>query len=455
MPFGSFGLPDIGGLPENGGRASRGRLVARAPIAATLLAVVACALGLPACSKKLSSSGGTMDTLFYDVLGMDRDTSYYYDTLYNAHERNTFCYRCTDDPYLADKCIDAIVHLGKASYNRLEGEVQVILLLSDVAIEDPSALARATAAGALTLLGSRLPVAPAPEVAERGDTYLKLIKEMDSFHDADGRLKQDTPMIRRRELQIINEIASFKFPNLQLTKDGLRFFAQAKYVSLETDPTLRDAYDRAMVRRSRALVFATLEGAVVDGNHNVRLDAIKGLKILRDAGALDIVLERLAIESHPFVRSEMAEYLGVIGGKKAATALVELLRDDDGGVRLRARRALTRISGTDLGKEPGPWEAWLETATFPAPGATPPSEGPAVCPPPVPFPPAPFSPSAVPPPGSIPPPPPMPPPPNAPRPGGQAPVPDPRPIPPPPPLPPEPAPPQNPGPEPAPQANAR
>ena len=107
-------------------------------------------VGGAGCSKKLSAGGGAMDSFAYDVLKMDRGTGYYYQTLVAAHDPTNYAYRSTDDVYLADKCVDAIRHLGDARYDRLEGEAQVILLLSDVLLEDPIVLAKIQAAEALT-----------------------------------------------------------------------------------------------------------------------------------------------------------------------------------------------------------------------------------------------------------------------------------------------------------------
>jgi hypothetical protein len=327
------------------------------------------AVGL-GCSKKLSTGGSPIDAIAYDLLGMERGTAYYYDVVLNAHDKKTFHYRTTDDPYLADKCVDAIVHLGDASYARLEGEVQVVLLLSDVLSEDPSALAKNVAAGSLTRLALKLPEVPGPRVPERGDRYLKLLQELDAAHDpATGRRLNDTEATKRRVAQVVEEIGNFEFPSPVLERDGLRFFPARKYVTEETDPTLRDVFDRAMVRRSRSLILASLQGAVLDPVPHVRQAAVQGLKTLGAAQALDAVAERVPEESHPWVRAEIAEYLGAIGGPKAAAALLPMIDDVDGSVRHKARLALTRLAGQDLGGDRRAWQAWVERR-FPAPASS-------------------------------------------------------------------------------------
>ena len=121
--------------------------------------------------------------------------------------------------------------------------------------------------------------------------------------------------------------------------DALRWFPTRAYIANETDPTLREIFDRAMVRRTRAVIDRSLEAAVADPVAYVRVSAVQGLKTVEYAAAVPTAQERLETESSPLVRGEIAEYLGAVGGVDAATTLVAMLRDDDGGVRLRAQRA--------------------------------------------------------------------------------------------------------------------
>lgn len=396
-----------------------------------VLAGLVCLAAAAGCSRKLSSGGGAMDTIFYDWLGMDRGTAYYYDVVLNAHEKKNFAYKDSPDPYLADKCVDAVRRLGTAEYTRLEGQVQVILLLSDVLIEDPVSLAKDQAAGSLALLATRMPVVPYTPRPERGDRFLAQLKELkEVIHDPEGRRRQDTPATRQRVAAIVEEIGTYQMPNLQLTKDALRWFPSYPFVTQETDPALREVFDRAMVRRSREVVVASLTGGVSDGAAHVRRAAVLGLKTVGDARAVETVAERLDVESNALVRGEIAEYFGAVGGKVAATRLVGLLSDDDGGVRHKAHLALVRIAGTDLGKDRTAWEGWLArgggtSAPVPAPVAPPvvsppvvvptPARPPVVVPPPVAPPPVIVPPPVQPAPSAEPPPMPPPPPPPPPR----------------------------------------
>ena len=327
---------------------------------------------LVGCSRKLSHGGGALDVLAYDMLKMDRGTGYYFSTLQNAHDRTNFSYRESDDPFVADKCVDAIRRLGDAKYDRLEGEVQVILLLSDVLLEDPIVLAKVQAADALTKLAVTLPIAPAPDRPERGDRYLAVLKELDAMHDADGRRKIDTPATRQRVIQLFDEIGSYRFPKLLDTKNGLRFFPARRYVTVETDPAIRDSIDRAMVRRARAVVLVSLTDAVQETSADVRIAALRGLKTLVVTDALDSIVDRIAVETSGLVRLAIADYLGAVGtigtssGPKASKALVGLLDDDDASVRHHAHEALVRSTSRDLGRESVAWAAFLDGRPIPA-----------------------------------------------------------------------------------------
>jgi hypothetical protein len=320
-----------------------------------------------------------MDVIFYDICGMDRGTSYYFETLSKAHDKQTFGYRYGEDTYLVDKCVDAINRLGAAPYSRLEGQAQVVLLLSDVLVEDPSALAKAAAATSLTNLATRTPAPPTTPISDRGDRLYAIMKELDGLHDAQGVRRSDSPGTRQHVAALVEEMGRLEFRagDVLTTKNALKFFPTRQFVVRETDPTLRETFDRAMVRRMQSVIRETLNRAMLDPNHNVRADAVRGLKTLKHAGALDDAIERLEVETQSRVRAEIVEYLGAIGGPKSAERLVELVEDPDGTVRYKARQALARIAGQDLGSDRKAWEAW-RLSRFPAatPAPAPPAGAP-------------------------------------------------------------------------------
>jgi len=192
---------------------------------------------------------------------------------------------------------------------------------------------------------------------------------------------------------IVEQIGAFDLPTYQLVKSGASWFPSRRYITQETDVGLRDVFDRAMVRRTRALVLSTLEGGILETQPFVRRAAVQGLKVLAYAPAMAGVIERIPLESSPVVRGEITEYLAAIGGRPAAEALLGMMDDDDPSVRWKARTGLTRLAGRDLGREPEAWKAWIERGSpmlpstggfataggFPTPGA--PAVGPGPVPP--------------------------------------------------------------------------
>lgn len=115
--------------------APRGRSVGRRIGWAALLGAV---LLTGACSnrqKKLSSGGGLGDSMG-ELFGSTKDPAYYYGLVRDSHECETFQYRCVKDPYLVDKNIDALQHLGDGPFARLEGQANTVTMLVEVLLED-------------------------------------------------------------------------------------------------------------------------------------------------------------------------------------------------------------------------------------------------------------------------------------------------------------------------------
>jgi hypothetical protein len=328
--------------------------------------VAVAVLALAGCSnrqKKLSTGGGPMDALFYDVLGQRRSPTYYYTYVRDSHEVESFCYRCGDDPYVVDKNVDAIQALGDAAYARLEGQAQVVALLMDVLASDPAALARAASAVSLTKIGLRLPRYEGAEIADKGDLLLARMRQLDGMH-AQGGPGASTPAARAQAAALLQEIGGLRFDSLNLTMDALKFLYTRPYLIDERDPGLRAAIDTALTRRMASSIrFALRSGAEALVDY-VREDSIRGLKVLGDATAEELVVERLAFEPSARVRAESVEYLGKIGTPGAAKGLLDRLADADAGVRLKAREALTRMAGQDLGPRRRPWARWAR-ARFP------------------------------------------------------------------------------------------
>jgi hypothetical protein len=329
------------------------------------LPFLACLVAAPllgACSarqKKLSSGGGPMEAFFYDLLGAERAPAYYYELVRRSRDPETFRYRLGDDPYLLDKNVDAIQRLGDARFARLEGEVLVVLLLCDILASDPSALAQAAAAVSLTKIGLRHPPYDPPSRPDPGGRWEAALAELDALHPGDRR-DPDGPEARARARALIEELGALERVSVQKV-EALRHLPRRRYLVDEADPALRAAIDTTLVRRSADAIRDALEAGAEAPVDFVRADAIRGLKLLGVEGALDVIVGRLAYEPSPRVRGEAAEYLGRIGGREAVAALLVLLGDAEGSVRWKARRALARVGGQDLGARPGPWLRWART----------------------------------------------------------------------------------------------
>lgn len=322
-----------------------------------------------ACStqtKKLSvEEGNVFDGLLYGTLGMDRDTTYYYQLVRDSHDKDTFGYLPSPDKYIVDKNVDAVQRLGRAPYARLEGQAQVVSLLIDVLLEDRSALAQASAANSLTRLALRLPRYRTPGPEERGDRFLALLRELDGIWQTGGTCQANPAYANQRTIQILDEIGRFDMPTITIAKETLTPFYTRDYLIDATDPGVRRAADTALTRRMGQAIRLALRAGIDAEEPYVREEAIRSVKTLGYARATDTVLARLEVESHWRVRAELAEYLGRVGGEDAVSGLLPLLEDGDPTVEHAARKALTRIRGQDLGFRRATWTRWAH-ARYPA-----------------------------------------------------------------------------------------
>lgn len=334
-----------------------GRRIAGRVVRVTVFVLL---LGLGACAeyKKLSAGGSIPEVFYYDILGQDRAPAYYYQLVRDSHKECDFCYRCGQDEYLVDKNVDAVQRLGKASFGRLEGEAEVVELFAAVLSEDCSALARSSAANSLTKIALRLPPYPGPRVEDRGDRFKDYMEQLDRLYGWDGTCARPPPGRRQQAVRLLTAIGNLDIIDYVVTMRSLRFFYGRPYLVDEADPEIRAAIDTALVKRMRALILDALQGAVLDETPTVRSDAIKGLKMLGDRSAVDIVLQSLSVESDWLVRMDAVEYLGRVGTREGVIALIGLLEDPNASVRHKAHSALIRIAGRDYGFRPETWKYW-------------------------------------------------------------------------------------------------
>jgi hypothetical protein len=307
-------------------------------------------------ARKLNEGGDFMSQVYYGLLGGERDPSYYYSMVRDSHDAESFAYRPSEDPYLVDKNVDALVHLGDVPFARLEGLSNTVSMLVEVVLEDRSALARSAAAVSLTKIASRLPRYGRPGPTDDGSLLASAMAEIQGAYGT-GRLAAgfETHVADR-----IRAIGEATYDPGVYAKKALQFFGTTPHLIDETQPRVREALDTAMTRTARQAAVYALTAAIEGPTDYVRADAVRGLKVLGELGAVEAVASRVAVEVSPRVRSEAAEYFARAASPDAVAALLPMLDDVDGSVRFKSRQALAQIAGEDRGGRRGPWQRWAE-----------------------------------------------------------------------------------------------
>jgi hypothetical protein len=209
----------------------------------------------------------------------------------------------------------------------------------------------------LTKIGVKLPRYAVRPVEDDGQQFLALAGELRRLY-RDGAGRPCSPAESARAVEVLGRLGDLRFGDFRLYKETLREFSGRNYLVDERDPTLRAAIDTATVKRSDALIRATLRAGVEDGDAQARIDAVRGLETLRDPEAEEVVIRRLGHEPSWLARLEMIEYLGRVGTPVAVAALVPLVEDPEAAVRHKAREVLARLAGSDHGIRRAGWEAW-------------------------------------------------------------------------------------------------
>lgn len=332
----------------------------RAAAGLTALALVAlAALPLGGCSnrqKKLSTGGGLGESMSELFGGGTKDPAYYYGLVRDSHDAESFQYRSVKDPYLVDKNIDALQHLGDGPFARLEGQANTVTMLVEVLLEDASSLARSAAAVSLTKIGARLPRYGTSGPVDDGSGLAAAMGELTRIYGSTGR--RCSPPDRQRAAALVRQIGDARYAQGLYTKKALQFLGTQEGLINETDPVVRPAIDAALTRKTREAVVYALTAGVEGPADHVRADSIRGLKVLGETGAVPTVIARVEVEASGRVRSEAAEFFGRAATPEAVAALIALLEDMDGGVRWKAEEALTRIAGQDLGRARAAWVNW-------------------------------------------------------------------------------------------------
>lgn len=190
-------------------------------------------------------------------------------------------------------------------------------------------------------------------------------------------LSDPDPDARRERLACIGEAAAEDPSDRDAQRAARSAALRAIDPALEEHTGVRATGHRIIERlalRDAAPAVATrlAGGADQDPSAVVRTAAVAALGTLGGDEALDALRRALLRDPSADVRAAAARELGELGDKAPATteALIEALRDESGGVRLNARRALREVHGADLGLDPRTWRLWFEARARgrPAPG---------------------------------------------------------------------------------------
>ncbi len=186
-------------------------------------------------------------------------------------------------------------------------------------------------------------------------------------------LSDPDPDARRERLACIGEAAAEDPSDRDAQRAARSAALRAIDPALEEHTGVRATGHRIIERlalRDAAPAVATrlAGGADQDPSAVVRTAAVAALGTLGGDEALDALRRALLRDPSADVRAAAARELGELGDKAPATteALIEALRDESGGVRLNARRALREVHGADLGLDPRTWRLWFEARARPS-----------------------------------------------------------------------------------------
>lgn len=98
--------------------------------------------------------------------------------------------------------------------------------------------------------------------------------------------------------------------------------------------------------------------ALADRDPQVRVNAIRGLGLLRPHQAVDPLLQLLVSDDDPAVRSAAAGSLASFKDNRIVDALLATLNDRTPAVSSAVAAALTQMTGQHYGPDPAAWRAW-------------------------------------------------------------------------------------------------
>ena len=105
---------------------------------------------------------------------------------------------------------------------------------------------------------------------------------------------------------------------------------------------------------------AALIKSLKDKDWQIRWYAASALGEMKDAGALEPIIETLKTDDNGYVRAMAAWALGEIGDPRAVEPLIEAIEDESHDVQKGSPLALQKITGQDFGHDRAKWREWWE-----------------------------------------------------------------------------------------------
>jgi hypothetical protein len=298
--------------------------------------------------------------------------------LQRLHDPETFAH-APDTPATADSCLEEIRAMGSAEYGTWVDLGEAVFLLTRAATEDPSALGRGEAVGALSRLGALVAAVEDPAAAEEPPPDARAAAaRLEAIHPGKEAL-HGGPGAAAECGSLVRALGAVRGPAapeggreaIRAGLDAIRRAIRAIVVSTRAerehaDEEVRAAVDRALVGLSvRAARAALAEAGLHDADERVRGAAWHGLGSVGGEGLAAVLRRAYVSEGIAAVRREIVQSLGgraALGPgaerDEAVPVLIFALDDDDRSVAFNAREALRDLAGEDLGARPDPWKKW-------------------------------------------------------------------------------------------------
>ncbi len=145
---------------------------------------------------------------------------------------------------------------------------------------------------------------------------------------------------------------------------GSQEFYLRSYRTLLTDPdaTVRAAAAQALGSHGKEEDALRLASSLEDESVIVRWEAAKALQRLHHKDVIVPLSHRMRFENEPDldVRQAATAAMAQYQTEYAFESLVNVLKDDDFGVRYEARQSLLTLTGENLGFDRDTWKQWAE-----------------------------------------------------------------------------------------------